>query len=116
MVRETPRKYRPEQVPTDKKLQKYSLPEERTHHVIKEEKEKFGCRQNSKNFISNGNPLQYSCLKNSMDRGAWWATVRAAAKVRHNLSKKQHLHLTITTTNKKEATNLRKHLAKKCTK
>ena len=21
------------------------------------------------------NPLQYSCLKNSMDRGAWWATV-----------------------------------------
>ena len=24
----------------------------------------------------NGNPLQYSCLENSMDRGAWWATVR----------------------------------------
>ena len=23
-----------------------------------------------------GNPLQYSCLGNSMDRGAWWATVR----------------------------------------
>ena len=23
----------------------------------------------------NGNPLQYSCLKNPMDRGAWWATV-----------------------------------------
>ena len=23
----------------------------------------------------NGNPLQYSCLGNSMDRGAWWATV-----------------------------------------
>ena len=23
----------------------------------------------------NGNPLQYSCLKNSMDRGAWWVTV-----------------------------------------
>ena len=23
----------------------------------------------------NGNPLQYSCLKNSMDKGAWWATV-----------------------------------------
>ena len=22
----------------------------------------------------NGNPLQYSCLGNSMDRGAWWAT------------------------------------------
>ena len=23
----------------------------------------------------NGNPLQYSCLENSMDRGAWWAAV-----------------------------------------
>ena len=23
----------------------------------------------------NGNPLQYSCLKNSMDRGVWWATL-----------------------------------------
>ena len=23
----------------------------------------------------NGNPLQYSCLENSMDRGAWWATI-----------------------------------------
>ena len=24
----------------------------------------------------NGDPLQYSCLGNSMDRGAWWATVQ----------------------------------------
>ena len=28
----------------------------------------------------NGNPLQYSCLKNSMDRGAWWATVHGVRK------------------------------------
>ena len=28
----------------------------------------------------NGYPLQYSCLENSMDRGAWWATVHAVAK------------------------------------
>ena len=28
----------------------------------------------------NGNPLQYSCLGNPMDRGAWWATVHGAAK------------------------------------
>ena len=28
----------------------------------------------------NGNPLQYSCLENSMDRGAWWATVHRVAK------------------------------------
>ena len=24
--------------------------------------------------VGNGNPLQYSCLENSVDRGAWWAT------------------------------------------
>ena len=28
----------------------------------------------------NGNPLQYSCLGNPLDRGAWWATVHGAAK------------------------------------
>ena len=28
----------------------------------------------------NGNPLQYSCLENSTDRGAWWATVHRVAK------------------------------------
>ena len=28
----------------------------------------------------NGNPLQYSCLENPMDRGGWWATVRGVAK------------------------------------
>jgi len=28
----------------------------------------------------NGNPVQYSCLKNSMDRGAWGATVHGVAK------------------------------------
>ena len=28
----------------------------------------------------NGNPLQYSCLENPMDREAWWATVHGVAK------------------------------------
>ena len=28
----------------------------------------------------NGNPLQYSCLKNPMDRGAWWAIVQRVAE------------------------------------
>ena len=28
----------------------------------------------------NGNPLQYSCLENPMDRGAWWATVHGLAE------------------------------------
>ena len=31
----------------------------------------------------NGNPLQYSCLENSMDRGAWWATVHGVPRVGH---------------------------------
>ena len=28
----------------------------------------------------NGNPLQYSCLENPMDRASWWATVHGVAK------------------------------------
>ena len=31
----------------------------------------------------NGNPLQYSCLGNPMDRGVWQATVHTVTKVRH---------------------------------
>ena len=34
----------------------------------------------------NGNPLQYSCLENSMDGGAWWGTVHEVAKSRTRLS------------------------------
>ena len=33
----------------------------------------------------NGNPLQYSCLENPMDRGAWQATVRGDGRVGHDL-------------------------------
>ena len=33
----------------------------------------------------NGNPLQYSCLENPMDRGAWRATVHGVARVGHDL-------------------------------
>ena len=34
-----------------------------------------------------GNPLQYSCLDNPMDRGAWWATVHRVAKGRTGLKR-----------------------------
>ena len=37
----------------------------------------------------NGNPLQYSCLGNTMDRGAWWATVHGSPTVGHDLVTKQ---------------------------
>ena len=39
----------------------------------------------------NGNPLQYSCLENPMDRGAWWATVHGVAESQTSLSD-QHTH------------------------
>ena len=32
----------------------------------------------------NGNPLQYSCLENSMDRGAWWATIQESQRIWHD--------------------------------
>ena len=39
----------------------------------------------------NGNPFQYSCLENPMDRGAWRATVHGVTRVKHNLvTKQQH--------------------------
>ena len=34
----------------------------------------------------NGNPLQYSCLENPMDGGAWWAAVPGVTKSRTRLS------------------------------
>ena len=34
----------------------------------------------------NGYSLQYSCLENSMDRGAWWATVHGVTKSQTGLS------------------------------
>ena len=32
----------------------------------------------------NDNPLQFSCLENSMDRGVWWAKVHGLQRVRHD--------------------------------
>ena len=34
----------------------------------------------------NGNSLQYSCLENPMDRGAWQAAAHGVSRVRHNLA------------------------------
>ena len=36
----------------------------------------------------NGHPLQYSCLGNPLDRGAWWATVHGVTRVGHDLATK----------------------------
>ena len=40
----------------------------------------------NKQVVVNGTPLQYSCLENPTDGGAWWATVHGAAKGRTWLS------------------------------
>ena len=40
----------------------------------------------------NGCPLQYSCLGNPMDRGAWWATVHGVTKSQMQLSDRAHVH------------------------
>ena len=37
-------------------------------------------------FEGNGNPLQYSCLEDPMDSGAWWATVHGVSKSQTQLS------------------------------
>ena len=67
---------------------------------VKEESEKVGLKLNIQKMkimasgpitsweidgeTGNGNPLQYSCLENPMDGGAWWATVHGLQRVRHD--------------------------------
>ena len=40
----------------------------------------------NKNGEGNGTPLQYSCLENPMDGGAWWAAIHGVAKIQTRLS------------------------------
>ena len=46
----------------------------------------------------NGNPLQYSCLENSIDVGAWWAAVHEVTKSRTGLSTLARTHSRVTNT------------------
>ena len=43
--------------------------------------------------VGNGNPFQYSCLENSMDRGAWWAAVHGLAQSRKDCVTNFHFHV-----------------------
>ena len=43
-------------------------------------------------WAENGNLLQYSCLKNPMDRGAWWATVHTVIKELDMTERQKHAH------------------------
>ena len=42
--------------------------------------------------VGNGSPLQYSCLENPMDRGAWWVIVHGVLKSGTQLSMRAHTH------------------------
>ena len=41
----------------------------------------------------NGNPLQYSCLENPMDGGAWWATVHGVQRLGHDWATSLSIYL-----------------------
>ena len=41
--------------------------------------------------VGNGNPPQYSCLENPMDRGAWWVPVHGVANSR--IQRSTHAHM-----------------------
>ena len=43
--------------------------------------------------VGNCKPLQYSCLENSTDRGAWQATVHGVTKSQTRLSDRTHTHV-----------------------
>ena len=61
--------------PITKTLHKLEDPQDQslTHHSIK--------LKNTHTYREgNGNPLQYSCLENPMDKAAWWATVHEVAE------------------------------------
>ena len=58
----------------------------------------------------NGHPLQYSCLGNPLDRGAWWATAHGVTRVGHDLATKPppkiHMILPITGFQAKETLSM----------
>ena len=70
--------------------------------VVKKTKKNYSC--NTGDAVSvpvserspgegNGNPLQQSCLENSMDIGAWWAVVHGVAEeLDKTVTKRQHVH------------------------
>ena len=48
--------------------------------VIKNLPANAGDRRDSGSIPGSGTPLQYSCLENPVDRGAWWTTIHGVAK------------------------------------
>ena len=61
--------------------------EESTHQCRRQRRHGFNPWVGISHGVGNGNPLQYSCLENSMDRGMWRATVHEVAKSRTRLKR-----------------------------
>ena len=63
-------------------------------NIFIKQKESHGCREQTSDYQGiyglkgegDGTPLQYSCLENPMEGGAWWAAVRGVAKSQTRLS------------------------------
>ena len=53
----------------------------------------FLAAQSQSSGEGNGNPLQYSCLENFMDRGAWWATVNRVCRVAKSQTRLKQLSM-----------------------
>ena len=56
----------------------------------------------------NGNPLQYSCLENSMGRGTWWATVYGIAELDMTELQTHYYYCLLVTESQKKKKNLQK--------
>ena len=57
--------------------------------IVKEKGKDMGEPRLKEPGEENGNPVQYSCLENLMDKGAWQATLHEVATVGHDLATKQ---------------------------
>ena len=52
-------------------------------------------------FVGTDNPLQYSCLENPMDRGAWWTAVHGLQRVRQDWATEHTQHFLIIASQKR---------------
>ena len=88
-VRDTVQETGIKTIPKKKKCKKAKWLSEEALQIVLERREakSKGKKERYTHLIGegNGNPLQYSCLENPRDRGAWWAAVYGVAQSRTRL-------------------------------